>query len=105
MENREVGENMQKKNHIIFLVAILLIWAKPALPDCTDLGTYTSWTLEDSHRIVFYRGKTPIARLNIPDCEIHRSSKILLDKGYVCDSDTLTIDGEECWIMTVEVLY
>jgi hypothetical protein len=96
---------MIKKILIVSSFAIWLFFSNLAFADCLDLGRYTSWVLEDSHTIVFYLGERPIARLQIEDCIISPSSNIRLIKSYVCDSDSIEIDGEKCSIITVQVLY
>jgi hypothetical protein len=72
--------------------------------DCADLQRYTSWILETSHTVLFYAGQRPLARVQIPDCEIRPLSTIRLINSYVCDSDEIIIDGIACHIITVEVL-
>jgi hypothetical protein len=76
-----------------------------ALADCADLGSFTSWVVETNHTIVFYEGQQPLARLEIPNCEIRPSSDIRLIRSYVCDLDEIMIDGVACSIITVQVLY
>jgi hypothetical protein len=73
--------------------------------DCVDLGRYTSWILETSHTLVFYDGKTPLARVEIPYCEITPLSTIRLRTSYVCEQDEIMIDGVACHIITVEKLF
>lgn len=73
--------------------------------DCADLGRYTYWYLETSHAALFYDGKTPLARIEIPYCEITPSSSIRLLNSYVCESDEIMVDGVACRIITVRVLY
>jgi hypothetical protein len=93
---------MGKRIRIFLILAVGLLFPHVASADCVDLGNYTNWYLEDSHRVIFYQGEVPLARLTIPDCEIHRFSHILLLKSYVCDSDNILIDGQKCSIMTVK---
>jgi hypothetical protein len=95
------------KKRIFILLSLLILFLLPALvpADCLDLGGYTGWVLEDTHTVVFYMGERPIARLQIEDCAISPSSTIRLIKSYVCDSDSIEIDGEKCSIITVQVLY
>jgi len=76
------------------------VWA-----DCTDLGMYTSWILETSHTVLLYSGKTPLARVEIPNCEIRPLSTIRLLSSYVCESDEILVDGVACHVITVEVLH
>jgi hypothetical protein len=72
-----------------------------SLADCVSLAGFTSWFAEDTHNVLFYRGSRPLGSLNIPDCTINPSSRIHLIKSYVCDSDKIIIDDEECTIMMV----
>jgi len=85
----------------------LTILLFPALvsADCADLGRYTNWYLEGAHTVIFYNGDIPLARVEIPYCEITPLSKILLLNSYVCDSDQIVVDGVACSIITVKVLY
>jgi len=76
-----------------------------ALADCADLSNFTGWVREDNHTIVFYMENIPLARLNIPYCEILPSSTVRLAKFYVCDLDDIIIDNKTCTVMTVKVLY
>jgi hypothetical protein len=84
---------------------VLLLYSTLVSADCLDLERFTSWVVEDTHTIVFYAGVKPIARLEIPNCEIQPTSKIRLIRSYVCDSDEIEIDGEACRMISVEVLY
>ncbi len=91
----------------ILALCFLLFLLSPnlALADCADLSRSTDWVLEGKHTIVFYMGDIPLARVNIPYCEILPTSTIRLDTFYVCDSDDIFIDNKPCSVMTVEVLY
>ncbi len=91
------------KPWVIFL-AILLFPAFVSA-DCADLSRYTNWYLETSHGVIFYNEDTPLARVEIPYCEITPLSKILLINSYVCESDEIMVDGVACRIITVKVLY
>jgi hypothetical protein len=92
---------MGNKILVLLSVATFLLSPNPALADCVSLGGFTDWFAEDAHNVVFYRGSRPLGSLNIPDCTINASSSIHLITSYVCDSDKIIIDGEECTIMTV----
>ena len=72
--------------------------------DCAGLGRYTSWILETSHSLVLYAGAKPLARVEIPNCEIRPRSTIRLRTSYVCEQDEMMIDGVACHIITVEKL-
>ena len=92
------------KTGVAVILAILLF---PALvsADCADLSRFTNWYLQGAHIVIFYNGDIPLARVEIPYCEITPLSKILLLKSYVCDSDQIMVDGVACSIITVKVLY
>jgi len=96
---------MRKKILILVSFMLFLISANLALADCADLSNFTTWSREDNHTILFYEGNIPLARLNIPYCEILPSSTVRLTTFYVCDLDEIIIDGKTCTVMTVEVLY
>ena len=93
-----------KKIWMILSLAILL-FPTFVSADCADLGRYTSWILETSNTIVFYAGQRPLARVEIPNCEIYPLSTIRLINSYVCDSDEIIIDGITCHIISVQILY
>jgi hypothetical protein len=92
-----------KKIIILFTLWIMLLLPNIVSADCVDLKYFSNWIRVDEHTIVFYMGNKPLASANIPYCEILLSSSIRLLKSYVCDSDSIMVDGELCSIMTVEV--
>jgi len=92
-----------KKRRWLLSLAIAL-FPTFASADCAYLGRYTSWALETSHSVLFYDNKTPLARIEIPYCEITPLSTIRLLNSYVCDSDEIMVDGVACRIVTVEIL-
>ena len=98
-------KKMREKILILISLGIFLFIPALAFADCLDLGGFTGWVVEDTHTIVFYMGTRPLARLEIPNCTIRPSSSILLIKSYVCDTDSLMVDGEQCSIITLQVLY
>jgi hypothetical protein len=89
---------------MIFSLAILL-FPTFVSADCADLERFTNWILESSHTVLFYAGQRPLARVEIPNCEISPLSTIRLIKSYVCDSDEIMIDGVACHILSVKILY
>jgi len=91
----------------IWMMLSLAILLFPALvsADCADLERYTSWILETSHTVLFYAVQRPLARVEIPNCEIRPLSTIRLINSYVCDSDEIMIDGISCHIISVELLH
>jgi hypothetical protein len=92
------------KKGVLLSIAILLFPAFVSA-DCVDLGRFTNWYLETSHTIIFYDGETPLARVEVPYCEMTPLSTIRLINSYVCDSDQIMVDGVACRIITVKVLY
>jgi hypothetical protein len=95
---------MKKKKRVVVILLFLVLTPVLASADCLDLGHYTGWILEDAHTIVFYRGRTPLARVTT-DCEVSYDSRIQLLVSYVCDSSPIWIDGKKCNIYTVQSLY
>jgi hypothetical protein len=96
---------MRKNIIILFLLGVFLFLPILVLADCVDLGKFTSWIFESEHKITFYMGVKPIARLEVQDCDIQPSSSIRLIQSYMCDSDEIIIDGYRCGILSVEILY
>ena len=94
------------KQIVILLLIFSMALSFPILvsADCVDLGKFTRWIFESEHKIIFYMGVKPIARLEVQDCQIQPSSSIRLIKSYVCDSDEIVIDGNTCNIMSLEIL-
>jgi hypothetical protein len=80
----------------IVLSLTILLFPAFVCADCVDRGRSTSWYLETPHTIVFYTGETPLARLEIPNCEVNPLSTIRLIKSYVGDSDEIMVDGVAC---------
>jgi len=99
------GQNVKKKVGVMFSFLILSLLPNLVLADCAELSYFTSWVLEDEHRIIFYMGRNPLALVTLPYCDIHPTSTIRLLRSYVCDSDSIVVDGEVCSIMTVKVMY
>jgi len=88
----------------VVLGLMILLFPTFVSADCADLGRYTHWILETSHSVVFYEGPKPLARLEIPNCEITPLSTIRLLTSYVCDLDKIEVDGVMCQVITVEIL-
>ena len=91
-----------KTNMIIaFGFSLLLISPGFALCDCTGLGNATNWYVSGDQSVIFYVQNTPLAKVTLQDCSVSASSNVRLLKSYVCDSDSLLVDGQECAIMSV----
>ena len=91
-----------KKNILVLLcLGILMIFPDLAVSDCTDFGRVTSWYVEDEDTIIFYSQNRPVAKIDLQDCTVNSSSNIRFLKTYMCDGDTLLIDGKECSIISL----
>jgi hypothetical protein len=88
----------------MILSLAILLFPTFVSADCANLERITHWILETSHTVLFYVAQKPIARVEMPNCEISPLSTIRLLNSYVCDSDKILIDGVACNIITVKVL-
>jgi hypothetical protein len=95
------GQRMGKRMFVLMSFWGFLFSPVPAFSDCTDLSLMTSWYVQGDQSIVFYRGNSPLAQVDLQDCTVNSSSNVRLIKTYVCDGDQIVIDGQECNIMTV----
>jgi hypothetical protein len=91
------------KKKILLVVGLVTLLFSPTLAssDCTDLGRSTGVSVQDEKTIVYYLGNRPLAQIVLQDCTVNASSNIRLLKSYVCDSDRVVVDGQECAIMTL----
>ena len=90
---------------IIVITMSMLVWLFPpnlVLSDCLDFGRATNWYRQDENSIIFYNQYRPMAKIVLQDCTVNSSSNIRLTKSYMCNNDTLIIDGEECAIMSIK---
>ena len=92
---------MKKRRWLLLGLVILGILPAPAFSDCLSLSRYTSWYAEPGNAVVFYSGRRPMAVVELADCTVTPASTVRLVKDYICDSDVLIVNGEECRIMTV----
>ncbi len=92
---------MEKKIALCLGFLILLFFPGLAASDCVDFGRVTSWSVIDENSIIYYSQMTPVAKVVLQDCTVNSSSNIRFTKSYVCDSDSLIVDGQECAIMTL----
>jgi hypothetical protein len=95
---------MKNKIFILFILSVLPLFPNLAVSDCTDLSRSTSWYAQDEHTIIFYLQNSPIAQIDLQDCAVSASSNIRFLKSYMCDSDSIVVDGQECAIMTLRSL-
>ena len=94
---------MKKNIPILLCLGILLVVPNFAVSDCTDLGRATSWYVQDEQTVISYAQNKPLAQIILQDCTMNRSSNIRLLKTYVCDGDSLLVDGQECTIVTLSI--
>jgi len=98
--NKEVCE--VKKNILILLcLGILLVLPRLAASDCVNFSRASSFYVQDEKTIIYYSQNEPIAKIVLQDCTVNSSSSIRSLKTYMCDSDSLLIDGEECAILSL----
>jgi hypothetical protein len=91
-----------KKNILVLLcLGIFLALPNLAVSDCKDFGRVTNWYVQDENTIIFYSQNIPVAEIVLQDCTVNSSSNIRFLKTYMCDNDSLLIDGEECAIMSL----
>jgi hypothetical protein len=84
----------------MLVITLVLLSSNIVFSDCVDLARSNSWYVQGAHTIVFYVGITPIARVDVR-CPVQPSSTIRPMTNYICDADSIVIDGEVCNIMTV----
>jgi len=91
------------KKNILMLVCLGILLAVPnlAVSDCVDFGRVSSWYVQDENTIIFYSQNKPVAKIVLRDCSVPSSPNIRFLKTYMCDEDSLIIDGQECAIMSV----
>ncbi len=89
---------MRKRMGLLFL-GFLLFSPTLVFSDCTELGRSTGWAVQGEQRIIYFVGNTPLATVVLQDCSVTGSSNIRILKSYVCDGDTLLVDGQECKII------
>ncbi len=84
---------------VLFFFSAGLLWA-----DCMDFSRSTSYAVEGSQKIIFYRGSVPFASVVLQDCMVNPNSNVRLTKQYMCDSDKVVVDGEECNLVSLDSL-
>ena len=94
---------MGKKTLILLILSLLYLAPSLAMSDCADFTRMTSWAVQGSQAIIFFAGNLPFATVNLQDCTVDSSSNIRVMKSYVCDSDSIMVNGHECAIMTLAV--
>jgi hypothetical protein len=91
---------MKRILFLMVVTSLVLLFSNIVFSDCVDLKRSNGWYVQGSHTIIFYVGFTPIARVDVR-CPVKPSSTIRPMTNYICDSDSIVIDGEVCNIMTV----
>ena len=92
---------MKRNIFILMCLGILLAVPNLAVSDCKDFGRVTSWYVQDENTIIYYSQDSPVAKIVLQDCTVNSSSNIRFLKTYICDGDSLLVDGEECAIMSL----
>ena len=92
---------MGKKTLILLGFFLLLLAPGLAMSDCADFTRMTSWAFQEGQTIVFFAGNIPFAKVDLKDCTVDSSSTIRIMKGYICDSDSILVNGQECSIMSL----
>ncbi len=91
-----------KRNILILLsLGILLTLPNLAASDCLSFGRATGWYVQDESTVIFYSQMKPVAKIILQDCTVTSSSNIQLLKTYMCDADSLLIDGKDCAILSI----
>ncbi len=85
-----------------FLALLLVAFAStPAVADCIDPTSVTSWSLQGSNTILLYRGNKLHAVITVPWCVINPASRIAFDSSLLCPFGTIWIDGSKCTVTKV----
>ena len=84
---------MGKKIFILLSFSLVLLSSSLAVSDCADFTRMTGWAVQGSQTIIFYSQNLPYAQVNLQDCTVDSSSNIRLTKSYVCDSDSIMVNG------------
>ena len=92
---------MKTKTLVLLPVLLSLLVPGLAMSDCADFTRMTGWAVQGSQTILFFAGNLLIAKVDLQDCTVDSSSNIRLMKSYVCDSDTVLVNGQECGIMSL----
>ena len=98
--------NVKMKKILLFFIVAGLLSLIPSLSvtECTNLGGFDRFVLEQGNTVVLYLKSTPIGRFDVQTCSVEPSSKIELIKSDVCDGDDILVDGTKCTIMEVKPL-
>ena len=86
---------------LALLMGLVVVTPTTSVCDCVDLGRVSDYYFEGAHTILFYVGRRPHARVDLPYCTLYSDSTIRITRTYTCDTDRIVVDGEECQIGTV----
>ena len=91
------------KGKTILMIGFFLFFCLPnlGLADCTGLGSFNGFIVQDDGSIIFYYNNIPLGKVELQACSVDSSSEIRLIKSSVCDNDEILVDGERCTIMSV----
>jgi len=97
------GESAMKKLFFLVVLTLVTFISAGVWAECALLTGSSGWDRMDAHKVKFYRGTTGLAVLEIPNYDIYPRSEIHLKNDYVCNGDTIIIDGAVCDITLSEV--
>ncbi len=92
---------MKKRMLVLLSLFVFVLSPSLALSDCRDFSHVTGSYTQNDRTIIFYEQYAPVAQVILTHCAVNPSSNILLLKNYMCDSDSLIVDGQKCPILTL----
>ena len=95
---------MRKKTLILLSFSLLFLVPSLAMSDCADFTRWTGWSVLGSNSMIFFAGNEPLASVNLQTCTVDSSTEIRVLKKYLCDSDSIIVNGQECAIMTLSLI-
>ena len=96
-----MGFIIMKRTLILLLGLFLLVIPSLTLAACADVSRATGYYVQGNHDIIVYSRMTPLAYINVFQCNVFGNSSIQFTKAYLCDSDYIIIDGDFCPIFTI----
>jgi len=93
---------MKKKIFLAFCSAIFFLLPSLSQAECTNVGSFSSFTLEGNNTVILYSGSMPVVRFDIQNCDVKPTSRIRLIQTNVCDGDAIMIDGNRCIMMEIK---
>jgi len=98
------GMDRKMKIGLALCFGIFLVVPSLSLAECTNIGGFSSFSLEGTNTVILYAGSMLVARFDVLDCIVQPTSKIQLIKSDVCDGDEIIVDGSKCTIMEIKPL-